>query len=67
MLQAQGVTNPINPVVTFGNQIEDYRHLIDERHIDLLVMNSRDDDQMAMHGLAYPLVVELRKTPILLV
>lgn len=67
VLQAQGVTNPINPVVTFGNQIEDYRHLIDERHIDLLVMNSRDDDQMAMHGLAYPLVVELRKTPILLV
>lgn len=67
VLQTQGVTNPINPVVTFGNQIEDYRHLIDERHIDLLVMNSRDDDQMAMHGLAYPLVVELRKTPILLV
>jgi len=67
VLQAQGVTSSISPLVTFGNRIEDYRHLIDDRHIDLLVMNSRDDDQLAMHGVAYPLVVELRKTPILLV
>lgn len=67
VLQTEGVTNAIHPVVTFGNRIEDYRHLIDEHHIDLLVMNSRDDNQLAMHGLAYPLVVELRKTPILLV
>ena len=67
VLQAQGVTSSINPLVTFGNRIEDYRHLIEDRHVDLLVMNSRDDDQLAMHGVAYPLVVELRKTPILLV
>ena len=67
VLQELGVTNLINPLVTFGNRIEDYRHLIEDRHIDLLVMNSRDDDQLAMHGVAYPLVVELRKTPILLV
>ena len=67
VLQARGVQNSIMPLVTFGNRIEDYRHLIEDRHIDLLVMNSRDDDQLAMHGVAYPLVVELRKTPILLV
>ena len=67
VLQARGVQNSIKPLVTFGNRIEDYCHLIEERHIDLLVMNSRDDDQLAMHGVAYPLVVELRKTPILLV
>jgi nucleotide-binding universal stress UspA family protein len=67
VLQARGVQNSIKPLVTFGNRIEDYRHLIEDRHIDLLVMNSRDDDQLAMHGVAYPLVVELRKTPILLV
>lgn len=67
VLQARGVQNSIKPLVTFGNRIEDYRHLIEDRHIDLLLMNSRDDDQLAMHGMAYPLVVELRKTPILLV
>ncbi len=67
VLQTGGVQNSIKPLVTFGHRIEDYRHLIEDRHIDLLVMNSRDDDQLAMHGMAYPLVVELRKTPILLV
>ena len=67
VLETHGVKNSIHPLVTFGNTMEDYRHLIDERHIDLLVMNSRDDEQLAMHGLAYPLAVELRKTPILLV
>lgn len=67
VLKAAGIENAIQPVVTFGNTIEDYRHLINDRHIDLLVMNSRDDGQLAMHGLAYPLAVELRKTPILLV
>ena len=67
VLQAHDVKNSIEPLVTFGNRIEDYRHLIEDRHIDLLVMNSRDDDQLAMHGVAYPLVVEMRKTPILLV
>ena len=67
VLEAGGMKNSIQPIVTFGNTMEDYRHLIDERHIDLLVMNSRDDQQLAMHGLAYPLAVELRKTPILLV
>lgn len=67
VLEEQGVKHPIKPLVTFGNRIEDYCHLIEDRHIDLLVMNSRDDDQLAMHGMAYPLVVELRKTPILLV
>ena len=67
VLQELGVQNSIEPLVTFGNRIEDYRHLIEDRHIDLLVMNSRDDDQLAMHGVAYPLVVEMRRTPILLV
>ena len=67
VLQARDAQNSVEPLVTFGNRIEDYRHLIEDRHIDLLVMNSRDDDQLAMHGVAYPLVVEMRKTPILLV
>ena len=42
------------------------RRLIDEHKVDLLVMNSRDEDQLAMHGLAYPLAVELNHVPMLL-
>ena len=34
--------------------------------VDLLVMNTKDEDQLAMHGLAYPLAVELRQIPLLM-
>jgi hypothetical protein len=40
--------------------------LIQEHDVDLLVMNTKDDDQLAMHGLAYPLAVQLRSTPMLM-
>jgi hypothetical protein len=46
--------------------LEDYRQLIEEGHIDLLVMHAKEEDQMAMHGMAHPLAVELRSIPILL-
>jgi hypothetical protein len=29
-------------------------------------MNTKDEDQLAMHGLAYPLAVELRDIPLLM-
>ncbi len=56
----------IKSVVQFGNQLEDYRQLIQDHQVDLLVLNTKDDEQLAMHGLAYPLTVELRDTPLLL-
>ena len=33
---------------------------------DLLVMHAKEEDQMAMHGMAHPLAVELRSVPLLL-
>jgi len=29
-------------------------------------MNTKDEDQLAMHGLAYPLAIEVRSIPLLL-
>ena len=52
--------------VTFGRHLADYRRMVNGQGIDLLVLNTKDQDQSAMHGLAYPLTVELRKTPMLL-
>ncbi|MBT5715713.1 MAG: hypothetical protein HOI70_02240 [Opitutae bacterium] len=49
-----------------GSQLEDYRKLIEDGEVDLLVMHAKEDDQLAMHGMAHPLVVELRSVPILL-
>ena len=52
--------------VRMGHHIADCRSLIEEHNIDLVVMNTKDDEQLAMHGLAYPLAVELRDTPLLM-
>ena len=56
----------IEEIVTMGHHLADYKRLITEHNIDLLVLNTKDEDQLAMHGLAYPLVIELRSTPLLL-
>ena len=52
--------------VKLGHQLADYRGLVEENEIDLLVMYTKDDEQLAMHGIAYPLAVELRTTPLLM-
>lgn len=56
----------IEAVVTTGHRLREYKRIVEEHEVDLVVMHSHEDDQLAMHGLSYPLVVELRKTPMLL-
>lgn len=53
-------------IVTLGHRLEECRRIIAEHEVDLLVVNTKDADQLAMHGLAYPLAVELRQIPLLL-
>lgn len=56
----------VNEIVTLGHHLADYQRLIEEHDADLLVFNTRKDDQLAMHGMAYSLAVELRRTPLLM-
>ena len=56
----------VQKIVTVGSRLTEFRRLIDKYSVDLLVMHTKDEDQSAMHGLAYPLAVELRETPLLL-
>ena len=65
-LTAHKLTLKIESYVGMGHQLDEYRRLIGEHEVDLLVMNTKDEDQLAMHGLAYPLAVELREIPLLL-
>ncbi|MCH9681320.1 MAG: hypothetical protein K0V04_07800 [Deltaproteobacteria bacterium] len=65
-LEEVGARVKVKEVVSLGNHLADYKRLLAEHQVDLLVLNTRDDDQMAMHGLAYPLAVELRATPLLM-
>jgi len=55
----------VEKLVTHGRRLEEYRKLVEQRGVDLLVMHTKDEDQTAMHGMAYPLAIELRNTPLL--
>jgi hypothetical protein len=57
----------VESIVTSGHLLKDHLKLIQEHGIDLLILHTKDDDQMAMHGLAYPLAVEMRDRPMLLI
>jgi hypothetical protein len=52
--------------VLMGHLVSVVKDLVNTNHLDLLVLHTRDEDQLAMHGLSYPLTVELRDTPLLL-
>ena len=66
-LKAAGVPLGVEASVTTGHRLSEYVRLIEEHEIDLLVMHGKDEDQQAMHGLAYPLVVELLHLPLLII
>jgi len=65
-LQAQEMPTAIEEVIAMGHHLSEYKRLVDEHDVNLLVMNTKDEDQLAMHGLAYPLAVELRQIPLFL-
>jgi len=56
----------IEALVTFGDSLAEYKKHIEQYQLDLLVMNAKDKEQMAMHGMAYPLAIELRQIPLLM-
>ncbi len=53
--------------VRMGHRVSDVRAMLDEHEVDLVVFSVKDDAQLAMHGLAYPLAIELRDVPVLMV
>jgi len=56
----------ITKEVRMGHRVADCKQLVEDHDVDLVVMNTKDDDQLAMHGLAHPIAVELRSIPLLL-
>ena len=65
-IEAEGLPVRIEEMVVMGRRVDEYGDLIAKREIDLLVFHTKDDDQMAMHGEAYALAVELRGIPLLM-
>ncbi len=66
VIEALSVPVKIEAIVTMGDRVEEYRRLVEDHRVDLLVLNTLDGDQLAMHGQAYPLAVELRGIPLLM-
>lgn len=62
-----GINVSVESLVAFGQSLNEYKQHIESKQLDLLVMNAKDDDQLAMHGMAYPLAVELRQIPLLII
>ena len=65
-IEAHGLHAKIEAIVAMGDRIEEYRRMIEDHLVDLLVLNTMDGDRLAMHGQAYPLAVELREIPLLM-
>ncbi len=56
----------VSSLVLFSQLVSEYRHQIESRKLDLLILSAKDERQHAMHSVAYPLAVELRQIPLLL-
>jgi hypothetical protein len=65
-LQREDLEVEVHESVSMGHRLIDYRKLVDRHEVDLLVLNTRDEDQLAMHGLAYPIAVEMRDISLLM-
>lgn len=62
--QHEGVDVEI--LVRRGHTVRDYEALVASREADILVLNTHDEDQIAMAGMAYSLAIELIDKPLLL-
>ncbi len=65
-LKKHGLPLALHSSVERGHRLKQYRELVNENQIELLVANTKDEDQLAMHGMAYSLSVELTHVAMLL-
>ena len=65
VLEKERIKISVESSVTVGHRLDHFQGLAKEHQVDLMIMNSKDEDQLAMHGKAHPLAVELRSTPLL--
>lgn len=66
ILAKEGIHEDVQAIVSMGDPVKDYEKLVKKLEVDLLVMNTKDQGQSAMHALAYALSVEIRDRPLLL-
>lgn len=65
-ISESGMALQVEAIVELGSRVRDYRRLIDEQRIDLLIMYTKDETQLAMHGMSYSIAVEFDHVPLLM-
>lgn len=66
VLQRAGIEEKVVPLVRVGRGVAAYQELMAEHDIDLLILNSKDERQQAMHAKAHAIAVQIRSRPLLL-
>lgn len=66
-IEKLGLPMTVKSIVTLGHRLSDYKSLVEEQETDLLVIHTKDDDQLAMHGMGYPLSIEIQDIPLLMI
>jgi hypothetical protein len=66
VLDKAGVKCAVEPLVTMGHALSDYKRIVAENDVHLVVLNTKDERQYAMHGMAHAIAVELQDLPMLL-
>lgn len=61
-----GLGFAVEEVVVQGQHVAEYKRLVEDHDIGLLILYTKNDDHLAMHGVAYPLAIEMRHTPLLM-
>ena len=56
----------VKGIVKLGHTLDDYKDIIENSNVDLLIVNTKVEGQLAMSGRAYALAVELKQQPLLL-
>lgn len=66
VLRRAGVNIELKRAVELGHTLTDYRRLIAEHRVDLLVMNAETEDQRSMMDKTHVMTSEFREVPLLL-
>ncbi|MDD9941938.1 MAG: hypothetical protein OXU20_12910 [Myxococcales bacterium] len=64
---AAGIALQVHEIVVMGHRMAQYKSLVTEQNVDLLLFHGTQDGQLAMHGTGYLLTVELRRTPLVVI
>ena len=66
VLAAAEIEETVQAIVEHGHGVGSYQELMAKHDVDLLIFNTKDDRQDAMHAMAYALAVQIRSRPLLL-